>query len=266
MDLGLSGKKAIVTGGSRGIGRSIAELLLEEGAAVAICARGEEGVRAAEAELASLGTVYAATADMADGDAVEKFVGDATEALGGLDIIVHNTSAMGGAQGLEGWTNMFNIDVMAGVRAVNAAMPLLEASDAASVVFIGTTASIEAFGGAGPCGPLKAAMRAHTNDLGQTLAPNGISRQRRFAGLDLLRRRRLAARRGAGAGPVRVGAEHDPAGPLRRPRRGCAGRRLRRQPGRQLGHRHQHRGGRRPAQERGLTSARREAHRPRYQS
>ncbi len=174
MDLGLSGKRAIVTGGSRGIGRSIAEVLLQEGVSVAICARGEEGVRASEAELGALGTVYAATADMADRAAVQKFVSDAAEALGGIDILVHNTSAMGGAQGVEGWTNSFNIDVMAGVTAVEAAMPALEASDAASIVFIGTTASIEAFGGAGPYGPLKAAMRAHTNDLGQTLAPKRI--------------------------------------------------------------------------------------------
>ena len=173
MDLGLSGKKAIVTGGSRGIGRSIAEALLQEGASVAICARGEEGVQAAKAEMESLGTVYAAAADMADAEAVQKFVADAGEALGGIDILVHNTSAMGG-RGEEGWTNSFNIDVMAGVRAVEAAMPALEASDAASVVFIGTTASMETFGPPGPYGPVKAAMRAYTNDLGQALAPKGI--------------------------------------------------------------------------------------------
>ena len=173
MDLGLSGKKAIVTGGSRGIGRSIAEALLQEGASVAICARGEEGVQAAKAEMESLGTVYAAAAYMADAEAVQKFVADAGEALGGIDILVHNTSAMGG-RGEEGWTNSFNIDVMAGVRAVEAAMPALEASDAASVVFIGTTASMETFGPPGPYGPVKAAMRAYTNDLGQALAPKGI--------------------------------------------------------------------------------------------
>jgi NAD(P)-dependent dehydrogenase (short-subunit alcohol dehydrogenase family) len=174
MDLGLSGKRAIVTGGSRGIGRSIAEALLREGASVAICARGEEGVQAAKADLELMGTVYAAAADMADGDAVQQFVGDAAEALDGVDIVVHNTSAMGGGQGVEDWTNSFNIDVLAGIRAVEAAMPALEDSDAASVVFIGTTASIEAFGAAGPYGPLKAAMRAYTNSLGQDLAPKGI--------------------------------------------------------------------------------------------
>jgi NAD(P)-dependent dehydrogenase (short-subunit alcohol dehydrogenase family) len=174
MDLSLNGKRAIVTGGSRGIGRSIAEALLQEGASVAICARGEEGLRASEAELGALGTVYAATADMADRAAVQRFVSDAAEALGGIDILVHNTSAAGAAEGVEGWTNTFNVDVVAGVTAVEAAMPSLEASDAASIVFIGTIASIEAFGGAGPYGPLKAAMRAYTNDLGQTLAPKGI--------------------------------------------------------------------------------------------
>ncbi len=137
MDLGLGGKKALVTGGSRGIGRAIAEALLREGASVAICARGEAGVQAAKAELEQLGTVYAATADMADGAAVRRFVADATEVLGGLDILVHNTSVSGD----EGWLSSFKIDVMAGVRAVEAAMPSLEASDAASVIFIGSQAS-----------------------------------------------------------------------------------------------------------------------------
>ncbi len=173
MDLGLAGKKALVTGGSRGIGRAITEVLLQEGASVAICARGEEGLQAAQADLEKLGTVYAAAADMADGDAVKKFVADATEALGGLDIIVHNTSAFGG-QGDEGWVNSFNVDVMAGVRAVEAAMPALEASDAASVVFIGSTASMEFFLQPSSYGPMKAAMRAYANELGQGLAAKGI--------------------------------------------------------------------------------------------
>ncbi len=173
MDLGLAGKKALVTGGSRGIGRSITEVLLQEGASVAFCARGEEGVQEAKAELEKLGTVYAAAADMADGDAVKQFVADATEALGGLDIIVHNTSAFGG-QGDEGWVNSFNVDVMAGVRAVEAAMPALEASDAASVVFIGSTASMEFFLQPSSYGPMKAAMRAYANELGQGLGTKGI--------------------------------------------------------------------------------------------
>ena len=123
MDLGLSGKKAIVTGGSRGIGRAIAQTLTDEGASVAICARGEEGVQAAKSELEASGaTVYAAAADMSDADSVRQFVAGAIEALGGVDIIVHNTSAMVG-QGEEGWSSSFNIDVMAGVRAVESAMP-----------------------------------------------------------------------------------------------------------------------------------------------
>ena len=174
MDLGLSGKKAIVTGGSRGIGRAIAQALAEEGAAVAICARGEDGVEAAKSELEAIGaTVHAATADMSDGESVKQFVAGAIDALGSMDIIVHNTSASVG-RGEEGWSNSFNVDVMAGVRAVEAAMPALEASDAASVVFIGTTASSEFFLQPSSYGPMKAAMRAYANELGQALGPKGI--------------------------------------------------------------------------------------------
>ncbi len=174
MDLGLSGKKAIITGGSRGIGRAIAQTLADEGAAVAICARGDDGIQAAKSELEASGaTVYAAAADMSDADSVKQFVADAIDALGGVDIIVHNTSAMVG-QGEEGWSSSFNIDVMAGVRAVESAMPALEASDAASVVFIGTTASSEFFLQASSYGPMKAAMRAHANELAQMLGPKGI--------------------------------------------------------------------------------------------
>ncbi len=174
MDLGLSGKRAIVTGGSRGIGRAIAQTLSDEGASVAICARGEEGVQAAKTELEASGAkVYAMVADMTDRDSVTQFMARAIDALEGVDIIVHNTSAMVG-RGEEGWHSSFNIDVMAGVRAVESAMFALEASEAASVVFIGTTASTEFFLQASSYGPMKAAMRAYANELAQTLGPKGI--------------------------------------------------------------------------------------------
>ena len=93
MDLGLAGKKALVTGATKGIGRAIVELLLAEGASVALCARNAEEVDKAVAELsAGGGTVFGATADAADSESLRGFIAAAIQALGGLDIYVHNTS------------------------------------------------------------------------------------------------------------------------------------------------------------------------------
>jgi 3-oxoacyl-[acyl-carrier protein] reductase len=174
MDLGLTGMKALVTGASRGIGRAIAEVLAQEGADLAICARNIEGLSRAVGALEAMGSrVFAKAVDVANGTAYREFIAEAAEALGGLDIFVHNTSAMVG-QGEDAWIRSFQIDLMGAVRGVEAALPFLERSRAGSVVFIGTTAAIEAFGPPSPYGPLKAAVLAYTNELGQALAPKGI--------------------------------------------------------------------------------------------
>jgi len=174
MDLGLTGKKAVITGGSRGIGRAIAAQLADEGVAVAICARKAEGLQeAAEALRAKGVAVFAKTADVGNGPEYKGFIAEAAEALGGLDIFVHNVSAMVG-QGEQGWERSFQLDLMGAVRGVEAAQPFLEKSQAGSIVFIGTTAAVENFGPPNPYSTLKAALLAYTNDLGQALAPKGI--------------------------------------------------------------------------------------------
>jgi NAD(P)-dependent dehydrogenase (short-subunit alcohol dehydrogenase family) len=175
MDLGLKGKKAIVTGGSRGIGRAIAEALAGEGADVAICARNADGLGAAADQLRARGVnVFSKSVDVANGPEYRAFIREAAGALGGLDIFVHNTSTAGAGQGEARWEQEFQVDLMGAVRGVEEATPYLEHADAGSIVFIGTTAAIESFGQPGPYSAFKAALLAYTNQLGQALASKQI--------------------------------------------------------------------------------------------
>jgi len=174
MDLGLNGRKAIVTAGSRGIGLCIAQLLADEGVDVAICARSEGGLESARKDLEGRGVqVYTQAVDVGDGDGLKGFVQSAGEALGGLDILVCNASA-GGGPGESAWEANFEVDVMGSVRAVSAATGMLAESDAGSVVFISSTAALEFLGVPQAYNAMKAALLAHSNDLSQSLAPQGI--------------------------------------------------------------------------------------------
>ena len=112
MDLELKGKKAIVTGGSRGIGKCVAQTLVNEGAEVGICARNEEEVKAAVDNLSSGGSkVIGAVADVGDGDSYKAWITSAIEDLGGLDLFVANVSAGGGNNTEEGWKANFEVEV-----------------------------------------------------------------------------------------------------------------------------------------------------------
>jgi 3-oxoacyl-[acyl-carrier protein] reductase len=176
MDLGLQGKKAIILGGSRGIGRYTAELMRREGASVAICARGAEGVAEAGEALQAMGdgTVFAQAANLEDGEETRAFVRAAIDALGGVDILIHNASGFDMTGDEAGWERSFQVDMMAGVRAVEEATPALEESDAASITLIGSMASKQFFGRRSSYGPAKAAMRAYANELAQSLGKKRI--------------------------------------------------------------------------------------------
>jgi 3-oxoacyl-[acyl-carrier protein] reductase len=180
MDLALEGRRAIVAGASRGIGLAIATALRDEGASVAICARDSGGLERARAALVAAGdggVVFARPTDLSDGEDTKAFVGEAVAALGGLDIYVHSASGFGDPTE-AGWLRTLEIDLMAAVRGIEVALPSLEASDAGSIVLIGSTASVQSFGRAGAgatgYGPAKAAQRVLVNDLAQSLGRRGI--------------------------------------------------------------------------------------------
>lgn len=133
MDLQLKGKTAVITGGSRGIGRSIAELFADEGANVAICARNAEQVADAVQALQAKGVkAFGQAVDIADGPALKSFIGASAEALGGIDALVSNASALVQGNSEEAWKQMFDIDMMGAVRTFEAARPHLEAAAARS--------------------------------------------------------------------------------------------------------------------------------------
>jgi 3-oxoacyl-[acyl-carrier protein] reductase len=174
MDLSLKGKVAIVTGGSRGIGRSIALTLAAEGCNVAICARGEEKLRETEAELKAAGVnVYAGVVDVSQPGEVEAFVNDVAANLGRVDALVNNAGGARPGDDDEAWQGAIDVNLMAAVRASRAAVAHMRANGGGSIVNITSIWGREA-GGPATYNAAKAAMTSHAKQLALQLAPEGI--------------------------------------------------------------------------------------------
>lgn len=173
MDLQLSGKKALVTGGTKGIGAAVVEMLAAEGVRVAFCARNEDEVRARVDLLGSKGYDVAGRAlDVGDAAALTEWVSD--EAEYGIDIVVANVSALAIGPGEENWRSSFEVDLMHTVRMVEAAMPSLEASTAASVIAVSSVSGREIDFADGSYGVMKAAIVHYISGLSVDLAAKGI--------------------------------------------------------------------------------------------
>ncbi len=174
MNLGLNGKRAIITGGSKGIGRAIALSLADHGCHVAICARGQSALDEARQALEERKIqVHAQICDVGDADALSAFLHQAREALGGVDILVNNVSALAGGDDLPHWEANIGLDLMASVRASRIVVPWMQAAGGGNIQFISSISGLEA-GGRAPYSAVKAAQISYSKSLAVSLAGDNI--------------------------------------------------------------------------------------------
>jgi 3-oxoacyl-[acyl-carrier protein] reductase len=175
MDLGLKGLRAVITGGTKGIGRRAADIFAAEGADVAICARQPDEVAATVASLKSQGVnSFGARVDVSDKAALEGFISDSAKALGGLDILVANVSALAVEDNEAAWQKAFDTDMMHTVRSVNAALPYLEKSKFPAIVIVSSVSGREVDFTGPAYGAFKAALIHYSQRLAFQLAPKMI--------------------------------------------------------------------------------------------
>ncbi|MEJ0025472.1 MAG: SDR family oxidoreductase [Rhizomicrobium sp.] len=178
MDLHLKGKNAVILGGTRGIGRAIADTLADEGANVAVCARNADQVKDAVAALKDKGVkATGAPVDIMDGDALKAWIAGAGGELGGIDILVSNAGAMAIGGDPASWEQNFKLDVLGMVNAFDAAKPFLEKAAAASgdaaFVIISSVSAAES-DNASSYGPIKAALIHYAKGLARQYAKQRI--------------------------------------------------------------------------------------------
>lgn len=175
MDLGLSGKKVILTGGSRGIGRATVEIFAREGADVIFCSRNGQQAEEVALGLAAHGTkVVGQGFDMEAGaDAYKAWLTAAADTIGGCDIFIPMISTSGaGATG--DWQKSFDYDVMGAVLGCETLEPYLEKSGAGSVVIMSSTAGLETFIVPQGYNALKGSLIVYAKQLGQAWGAKNI--------------------------------------------------------------------------------------------
>jgi 3-oxoacyl-[acyl-carrier protein] reductase len=172
MAFDFTGRRVIVTGGSRGIGRAIALAFARAGAGVSICARGAEALAATKAELDQAGGVaHAAACDLAQAEDIARYVAAAAVALGGIDILVSNAT---GFFESDSWSACLEVDLLAAVRTAEAAQPFLERSGQGAIVNIASISGLRASTAIPAYAAAKAALMHYTTSQALILAPKGI--------------------------------------------------------------------------------------------
>jgi 3-oxoacyl-[acyl-carrier protein] reductase len=175
MDLGLRGKKAIVTGATKGIGRGVVDLLASEGVSVAFCARTAEEVTEAVSAIKRPDIeVFGEAVNVRDGDSYKAWLERASAALGGCDIFVPSVSAGGGMDSEKNWVKNFEIDMLHTVRGCEALMPHLEKSGSGSIVIIGSTNAVETFAAPMAYNAIKAGLVTYSKQLSQFVGKKSI--------------------------------------------------------------------------------------------
>jgi 3-oxoacyl-[acyl-carrier protein] reductase len=169
-----TGKRVIVTGASRGIGKVIATRFVQAGAAVAICARGADRLEQARSEMAQFGAIHAEHCDLADSLQVSRFAEKAANALGGVDILINNASGFGRGDDESGWATSVNVDLLGTVRLCRAVIPWLERGDTPAIVHITSITAFRSSQKAPAYAAVKAALVQYTMSQALTLIPKGI--------------------------------------------------------------------------------------------
>jgi NAD(P)-dependent dehydrogenase (short-subunit alcohol dehydrogenase family) len=141
---------------------------------VGFCARDPQAVTTTSDELAGRGQVTGSVVDVGDAEALAAWVQTSAEAMGGIDVVVANVSALAIPDTEENWQLSLNVDVMHTVRLVRAAMPYLEQSDAASIIGISSVSGRESDFASGPYGTAKTAIVGYLHGLAMQLADKGI--------------------------------------------------------------------------------------------